>query len=38
VAEWSVATSLSLIELTDLQGREKLKGYDVESIVAYEGK
>lgn len=27
-----------LIELTDLKGREKLKKYDVRSIVNYEGK
>lgn len=32
-----VAKVIFLIELKGLNGREKLKGYDVESIVAYEG-
>lgn len=27
-----------LIELRGLNGREKLKGYDVESVISYEGK
>lgn len=27
-----------LIELTDLKGRELLKGYDVESLVCFEGE
>lgn len=29
---------ISLIELTDLKGREKLKRYDVETILSYSGK
>lgn len=33
-----VVKILCLIELTDLHGREKLKGYDVESIISYTGK
>lgn len=33
-----VVRVLCLIELTDLNGKEKLKGYDVESIVSYSGK
>jgi len=32
-----VVKVLFLIELEGLKGREKLKGYDVESILAYEG-
>ncbi|MDY5542076.1 MAG: phosphoribosyltransferase family protein, partial [Lachnospiraceae bacterium] len=27
-----------LMELAGLKGREKLKGYDVESVICYEGK
>ena len=27
-----------LIELEGLNGRDKLKGYDVESVIKYEGK
>ena len=27
-----------LIELNDLNGREKLKNYDVKSVVVYSGK
>ena len=27
-----------LMELEGLKGREKLKGYDVESVIHYEGK
>jgi adenine phosphoribosyltransferase len=27
-----------IMELAGLQGREKLKGYDVESLIIYEGK
>lgn len=34
----SVAKMLFLIELEGLNGREALKGYDVESIVKYPGK
>ena len=33
-----VAKNVFLIELAGLNGREKLKGYDVESVVRYEGK
>ena len=33
-----VVKVLFLIELAGLNGREKLKGYDVESVITYEGK
>lgn len=33
-----VVKVLFLMELAGLNGREKLKGYDVESIICYEGK
>lgn len=33
-----VVKVISLIELTDLNGREKLNGYDVETILSYSGK
>lgn len=33
-----VVKIINLIELKGLNGREKLKGYDVASVVAYEGK
>lgn len=33
-----VVRIVCLIELTDLKGRDKLKNYDVRSIVAYEGE
>ena len=33
-----VVRIVCLIELTDLKGREKLKKYDVRSIVTYEGE
>jgi adenine phosphoribosyltransferase len=33
-----VVKILSIIELTDLKGREKLLGYDVESLISYSGK
>lgn len=33
-----VVKVISLIELTDLKGREKLKRYDVETIPSYSGK
>ena len=33
-----IAKIIFLIELTDLKGREKLKGYDVASIITYEGE
>ena len=33
-----VVRIVCLIELTDLKGREKLKGYDVESVICYDGK
>jgi len=33
-----VVKVISLIELTDLKGREKLKRYDVETILSYSGK
>lgn len=33
-----VVKDLFLIELAGLNGREKLKGYDVQSIVCYDGK
>ena len=32
-----VVLALFLIELTDLKGREVLKGYDVDSVVQFEG-
>lgn len=34
----TVVKIVYLIELEDLKGREKLKGYDVASIIKYEGK
>lgn len=34
----TVVKDLFLIELAGLNGREKLKGYDVDSVVCYEGK
>ncbi len=33
-----VVKILFVIELIDLKGREKLKGYDVDSIIVYEGE
>jgi adenine phosphoribosyltransferase len=33
-----VVKILSLIELEGLNGREKLKGYDVETLISYSGK
>ena len=33
-----VVKALFLIELAGLNGREALKGYDVESVVKYDGK
>ncbi len=33
-----VVKDLFLIELAGLNGREKLKGYDVSSVICYEGK
>ena len=33
-----VVKMIFLIELTDLKGRERLAGYDVASVVQYEGK
>ena len=33
-----VAKIVYLVELEDLKGREKLKGYDVASVIKYEGK
>ena len=32
-----VVKMIFLIELEDLKGREKLKGYDVASVVSYKG-
>ena len=33
-----VVKCVFLLELAGLNGREKLKGYDVETVVSYEGK
>lgn len=33
-----VVKNVFLIELAGLKGREKLKGYDVESVICYDGK
>ncbi|MCR5217007.1 MAG: adenine phosphoribosyltransferase [Lachnospiraceae bacterium] len=33
-----VVKNIFLMELAGLNGREKLKGYDVESVITYEGK
>jgi adenine phosphoribosyltransferase len=33
-----VAKMIFVMELAGLQGRDKLKGYDVESLIIYEGK
>ncbi len=33
-----VVKTVFLMELSGLKGREKLKGYDVESVIAYPGK
>ena len=33
-----VVKVIFLMELAGLHGREKLKGYDVESVICYEGK
>ena len=33
-----VVKCLFLLELAGLNGREKLKGYDVEAVVSYPGK
>ncbi|MCR4658007.1 MAG: adenine phosphoribosyltransferase [Lachnospiraceae bacterium] len=33
-----VAKIICLLELAGLKGKEKLKGYDVEAVVTYEGK
>ncbi|MBR1873287.1 MAG: adenine phosphoribosyltransferase [Eubacterium sp.] len=33
-----VVKAVFLIELAGLNGREKLKGYDVDSVITYEGK
>ena len=34
----TVVKAVFLMELAGLNGREKLKGYDVESVICYEGK
>ena len=34
----TVVKAVFLMELAGLKGREKLKGYDVESLITYEGK
>lgn len=34
----NVDRAVFLMELAGLNGREKLKGYDVESVISYEGK
>lgn len=34
----TVVKMIFLIELTDLKGREKLSGYQVESVIEYEGE
>ena len=33
-----VTKCVFLLELAGLNGRDKLKGYDVETVVSYEGK
>nr|MCR5451408.1 adenine phosphoribosyltransferase [Lachnospiraceae bacterium] len=33
-----VAKIICLMELKGLEGREKLKGYDVDTVIAYDGK
>ena len=33
-----VVKIIALVELKGLNGREVLKGYDISSVVAYEGK
>ena len=33
-----VVKVIFLIELAGLNGRERLKGYDIESVICYEGK
>ena len=33
-----VVKVIFLMELAGLKGRERLKGYDVESVIRYEGK
>ena len=33
-----VVKTVFLMELKGLKGRERLKGYDVESVIAYPGK
>ena len=33
-----VVKVIFLMELAGLKGRERLKGYDVESVLCYEGK
>ena len=33
-----VVKMVFLMELAGLKGRERLKGYDVESVICYEGK
>ena len=33
-----VVKAVFLMELAGLNGRERLKGYDVESVICYEGK
>ena len=33
-----VVKVIFLMELAGLHGRERLKGYDVESVICYEGK
>ena len=33
-----VVKTVFLMELEGLKGRDKLKGYDVESVIAYPGK
>ena len=37
-AKGEVVKMLFLIELSDLNGREVLKDYDVDSVVQFEGK
>ena len=34
----TVVKAVFLMELAGLKGREKLKGYDVDSLIIYEGK
>ncbi len=34
----TVVKAVFLMELAGLKGREKLKGYDVDSLIIYDGK